>query len=114
MHGNRGRDTTPEQRLRSILHKAGLRFRKNHRLLIEGRRTTPDIVFPRARLCVFIDGCFWHGCPQHGKRPKTNRRYWDAKIASNIVRDAEINALLAANGWQVLRIWEHEDPEDGA
>ena len=73
----------------------------------------PDIVFTRMRVAVFVDGCFWHGCPVHGKPPKSNPRYWDAKIALNQDRDAHQSAALAAHGWTVLRVWEHE-PVDTA
>jgi DNA mismatch endonuclease (patch repair protein) len=67
----------------------------------------PDFAFPSRRLAVFVDGCYWHGCPRHYRRPKSNRAFWDAKIARNRQRDREVNRLLKARGWRVLRIWEH-------
>lgn len=69
---------------------------------------SPDFVFPKRRLAVFVDGCFWHGCPDHGSMPATNREFWAAKIARNRERDREVNAGLAERGWRVLRLWEHE------
>ena len=99
----RGRDTRPELCLRRALWRAGLRYRLNAKLL--GK---PDLVFPRARLAVFLDGCFWHGCPEHLVRPKTNARFWETKIARNIKRDHFVNEELAILGWKVLRIWEHD------
>ena len=111
MVGNRNRDTKPELRVRSLLHKRGLRYRVNQGPLPELRRTA-DIVFRKARVAVFIDGCFWHGCPQHYKEPKTNTDYWRAKIAGNGQRDRQTDELLFEAGWLVLRFWEHEDPNE--
>ena len=113
MKANRGQDTRPEIALRSALHRRGLRFRK-HVAPLEGLRCIADVVFPRQRVAVFVDGCFWHGCPIHGSRPQTNRSYWAAKIARNIRRDANSTAELRKAGWAVLRIWEHEPPEVAA
>lgn len=110
MKGNRGRDTTPEITLRSILHRQGLRFRKHQRPLAT-LRCDADIVFARERVAVFIDGCFWHGCPAHGRSPKRNGEYWGAKIARNKARDARNNRALADAGWRVIRVWGHEDME---
>jgi DNA mismatch endonuclease (patch repair protein) len=84
----------------------GLRFRK-HLSVIDDVRCRPDIVFTRQRLVVFVDGCFWHGCPQHGTRPRTNSNYWRAKIDLNRDRDERQCLALAAAGWSVLRLWEH-------
>lgn len=76
-------------------------------------RRRADIVFPRKRIAVFIDGCFWHGCPQHGTRAfKTNADYWNAKITRNVARDIETSTRLAAAGWRVLRYWEHTNPNE--
>jgi len=100
----RGRDTKPEKLLRSALHAEGLRFRI-HRRDIPGR---PDLVFVKARVAVFIDGCFWHGCPVHCVKPKTNRAFWLSKIRRNKARDVKVNATLAAGGWKVRRYWEHD------
>jgi DNA mismatch endonuclease (patch repair protein) len=103
----RGRDTSPEKALRSRLHAMGFRFRVDHPL--PGLRRRADISFVRARLVVFVDGCFWHGCPQHATWPKANAEFWRAKIETNRRRDADTNARLEAAGWRVLRFWEHED-----
>ncbi|MGW5666679.1 very short patch repair endonuclease [Micromonospora sp. NPDC003776] len=109
MRANKARDTGPERRVRSLLHKMGLRYRVNARPLADLRRTA-DVVFPAARLAVFIDGCYWHGCAEHYRPARANDRFWSDKIAGNRARDAETNGLLAEAGWTVIRIWEHEDP----
>jgi DNA mismatch endonuclease (patch repair protein) len=111
MLANARRDTTPEMLIRRELHARGYRYRVDYPLVIDRRRRA-DIVFPRLRLAVFIDGCFWHGCPQHGTRPKQNADYWLPKLERNRTRDEETNALLADAGWTVLRFWEHEDAGD--
>ncbi|TYL50060.1 very short patch repair endonuclease [Nocardioides sp. BGMRC 2183] len=108
MQGNRSRDTKPELLLRSLLHARGLRYRVNHRLL--GTRHTADVVFTRARVAVFVDGCWWHKCPEHYKEPKSNTKYWLPKVDRNVARDAKVDALLDDAGWTVVRVWEHEDP----
>ena len=113
MLGNRSRDTKPALRVRSLVHKRGMRYRVNQRPLPRVRRTA-DIVFRRARVAVYIDGCFWHGCDQHYKEPKTNTSYWRDKIDGNRRRDRETGELLEAEGWLVLRFWEHEDPAEVA
>jgi DNA mismatch endonuclease (patch repair protein) len=77
-------------------------------------RRTGDLVFPRAQVVVFVDGCFWHGCSQHFQMPVQNRAYWEAKILGNARRDAETDAALRAAGWLPFRVWEHEDPADAA
>lgn len=110
MRSNRSRDTKPELAVRSAVHRRGLRFRVSERPLADLRRTA-DLVFRKVRIAVFVDGCYWHGCPLHHTRPVTNREFWADKIASNIARDADTNARLEAAGWVVLRFWEHEDPE---
>ena len=102
-------DTDPELRLRRVLHSRGLRYRI-HRRPLPALRCRPDIVFGPARLAVFVDGCFWHGCPIHASWPKANGRWWRDKIQRNRDRDAATTSALAANGWFVLRFWEHEDP----
>lgn len=112
MRANRRRDTAPELRVRRCLHAAGLRFRVDYRVRVEGLRSArPDIAFTRPRLAVFIDGCFWHGCPEHKGEPRTNVHYWGPKIEGNRTRDAQQAAALESDGWTVLRFWEHEPPE---
>ena len=113
MLGNKARDTKPELAVRRLLHADGFRYRVNFRLDPSLRRTA-DIVFTRCRVAVFIDGCFWHGCPLHGTSPKANSGYWGPKLARNVERDRETTALLTASGWTVLRFWEHENPADVA
>jgi len=109
MLANRGRDTGPEVRLRAALHRAGLRFFKNRRLPGFGR-VEIDVVFPRARLAVFLDGCYWHGCPEHASMPIRNGEWWRNKLEGNRRRDRATTDLLIRRGWTVLRVWEHEDP----
>lgn len=109
MQGNKSRDTKPEMLVRSILHRRGLRYRVSARPIPDLRRTA-DLVFTRAHVAVFIDGCFWHGCPEHYRRPSKNAEYWTAKVANNSSRDQEVDALLVARGWTVIRAWEHELP----
>jgi DNA mismatch endonuclease (patch repair protein) len=113
MRSNRRRDTRPELLVRRILHARGLRYRVDLRVVGESR-TRADIAFTRRRIAVFIDGCFWHGCPDHLHLPKANADYWVPKLARNVERDGEITALLRGLGWTVLRFWEHEPPEDVA
>jgi DNA mismatch endonuclease, patch repair protein len=102
------RDTRPEMLVRKALHAAGLRYRLQQPVP-GNRRRTIDISFPRLKIAVFLDGCFWHGCPLHATRPKANATWWSEKVAANQCRDADTNALLHAAGWHVLRFWEHED-----
>lgn len=109
MKANRRRDTGPELQVRRLLHRAGLRYRTDVRVDIVGVVARPDIVFTRARVAVFIDGCFWHGCPQHGKMPRHNRNYWAPKLRRNAERDRSVDAALQRAGWRVIRCWEHED-----
>jgi DNA mismatch endonuclease (patch repair protein) len=113
MRGNRGTDTRPEIVLRSALHRIGLRFRK-HVAPIPAVRCRADVVFRRQRVAVFVDGCFWHQCPQHGVRPETNKGYWAEKLRRNVERDRRNEAELEAHGWTVIRVWEHDDPLDAA
>jgi DNA mismatch endonuclease (patch repair protein) len=112
--GNKRKDTAPEVRLRSHLHARGLRFRKDPPLVVEGRKVRPDVVFTRARVAVFVDGCFWHGCPLHGTMPRSNRDYWVPKLRRNAERDRQIDEDLARAGWTVVRVWEHENAADAA
>ncbi len=114
MQAIRSSDTAPEKAVRSRLHRAGFRYRVG--IAPEpGIRRRADIVFTKVRVAVFIDGCFWHSCPEHGRRSfGHNPEYWSQKIAGNVARDRETTALLEASGWKVLRFWEHEDPDEVA
>ncbi|KRF12819.1 hypothetical protein ASH02_14950 [Nocardioides sp. Soil796] len=107
MESQRRRDTLPELALRQALYAAGYRYRVNFKVPGSSRRTI-DIAFTRQRIAVFVDGCFWHGCPQHFTVPKTRPDFWTAKIAGNRQRDQETTQMLAAAGWIVVRYWEHE------
>jgi DNA mismatch endonuclease (patch repair protein) len=113
MRANRGRDTRPELALRSAVHALGMRYRVGLRPVRQVRRTA-DIVFTRARVAVFLDGCFWHGCPEHHRPAKKNSEFWTAKINGNIARDADTDKRLRDAGWRVIRVWEHENPIDAA
>lgn len=108
MERQRRRDTAAEVRLRTHLHAMGLRFRIDRRP-VPGVRRTADLVFAGARVAVFVDGCFWHGCPEHGTWPKSNAAWWRAKIEANVARDRDTDERLAAAGWSAVRVWEHED-----
>lgn len=110
MAATRGANNRAERTIRSALHRQGLRFRIQQKL-IPGTNRKVDIVFPRARLAVFVDGCFWHDCPIHGSQPKSNVEWWRRKLRQNVERDQDTNERLRALGWRVIRIWEHEDPE---
>ena len=110
MQANRGRDTKPELAVRRRLHAAGLRYRVDL-APVPGLRRRADIVFTRQRVAVFIDGCYWHGCPEHGSTKfGTNPDYWVPKIAENRARDLDTTARFEADGWLVLRFWSHDDP----
>ena len=112
MRSNRRTDTKPETSLRSLLHESGLRFRKDYPVrLPSGKAIHIDIAFTRKKLAVFVDGCFWHSCPEHGTLPKSNGEYWIPKLKENVNRDRANVADLKRAGWRVLRIWEHVDPE---
>ena len=107
MRANRKRDTGPEVRLRSELHRTGLRFRKHYLIRCPELSVRADIAFPGLRLAVFVDGCFWHRCPIHGNSPRVNQRYWKPKLDGNVERDRRVDSALEAEGWRVLRVWEH-------
>jgi len=110
MQGNRRRDTAPEVAVRRLVHASGLRYRVDARPLATARYTA-DMIFSRARIAVFIDGCWWHGCPQHYRPPSSNASYWAAKVARNQERDRLANETLVEAGWTVIRIWEHDAPD---
>lgn len=113
MRANRRSNTKPEVALRSALHRLGYRYRKDHRLdLPAGVRVRPDIVFTRRRVAVFVDGCFWHVCPKHGREPTRNEWYWSPKLRRNVERDRRADRALADAGWLIVRVWEHEDVRD--
>ena len=114
MRRNRRADSGPELRLRSALHQQGYRFRTHLAIRTPSRLVRPDIVFTRARLAVFVDGCFWHCCPIHGNQPKANTGYWRPKLKRNVARDRAVDQALTEAGWSVLRAWEHEDPAGAA
>jgi DNA mismatch endonuclease (patch repair protein) len=113
MSRQRSRDTVPELELRRALFARGLRFFVHRRPLPEFRRTA-DVVFPRRRVAVFVDGCFWHGCEVHGNTPTPNAWYWPEKIARNKARDQDTDCRLREAGWLSIRVWEHESPAGAA
>jgi DNA mismatch endonuclease, patch repair protein len=113
MQAIRSRDTKPERLIRRLVHAGGLRYRVAAKPLPSLRRTA-DLVFRPTKVAVFIDGCYWHGCPEHYVPPKTNPDYWSGKVAGNMARDRDTNQRLAEESWTVLRFWEHESPEDCA
>ncbi len=114
MKANRSTGTKPEIALRRVLFAAGLRYRVNLKVRVTGRTVRPDIVFTRVRVAVFVDGCFWHGCPQHGRMPSDPSGYWHQKIARNQERDSLVDQALHESGWQVVRIWEHTGTDAAA
>jgi DNA mismatch endonuclease, patch repair protein len=107
------RDTPAELRIRKLLHAKGLRYSIDAKPLKDSPRRA-DVVFRRARVAVFVDGCFWHGCPEHGTWPRANEHFWRAKILANKERDVDTNDRLRNRGWVVIRVWEHEDPAAAA
>lgn len=113
MQSNKSRDTKPELALRSAVHALGLRYRVDARPLKALRRRA-DLVFPRAKVAVFLDGCFWHGCPVHHTVAAANASFWAEKVSTNRARDSDTDAKLAEAGWVSMRVWEHEDPVEAA
>ncbi|MFF4710292.1 very short patch repair endonuclease [Streptomyces eurythermus] len=113
MSRQKSRNTEVEMALRRALHAAGLRYRV-HRKPLKGVRREADVLFGPAKVAVFVDGCFWHGCPQHATWPKTNADFWRAKIEGNRRRDMDTDERLASAGWLAVRVWEHEDPVEAA
>ena len=113
MQEQRTHDTEPELQLRRLLHAAGLRYRVNCRVT-PTLKSRADIVFGPSQVAVFVDGCFWHGCPEHATWPKQNAEFWREKIEANQRRDADTNDRLRSLGWTVLRFWSHEPPTEAA
>lgn len=111
MRSNKSNDTKPEVETRRLLHRRGLRFRKSYAIKLEKTGSVVDIAFPRLRLAVYIDGCYWHLCPEHGHIPNRNAGYWSSKLKGNVERDREIDKLLTESGWEVMRFWSHVSPE---
>ena len=107
MKANRRTNTKPELALRSALHARGYRYRKDFRLDLPARRVRPDIAFTSRKVAVFVDGCFWHACPEHGSKPKNNEWYWSPKLLKNQERDRATDEALSKAGWTVVRLWEH-------
>jgi DNA mismatch endonuclease (patch repair protein) len=113
MRAIRRSNTKPELALRSALHARGYRFRKDYRLDFgDGVRVRPDIAFTAKKVAVFVDGCFWHACPEHGGRPAVNDWYWGPKLRRTVERDRAADAVLTAAGWRVVRVWEHVPLDD--
>ncbi|GAA3424603.1 hypothetical protein GCM10018953_17860 [Streptosporangium nondiastaticum] len=113
MKANRSRDTKPELALRSAVHRLGLRYRVDTSPIQDLRRRA-DLVFTKARVAVFSDGCYWHGCPDHYRAARRNEQFWSDKIARNQERDRDTDAKFLSAGWLVIRVWEHEDPVEAA
>lgn len=113
MSAAKRRDTAPEMLLRRELHRRGRRFRVVLKVPGNNRRTI-DIAFPRQKLAVFVDGCFWHACPEHGTQPSSNAEWWSTKLATNVARDRDTDRLLHAVQWRVVRVWEHTPSDEAA
>ncbi|MBV9485427.1 MAG: very short patch repair endonuclease [Frankiaceae bacterium] len=113
MQANRGRDTKPELALRGELHRLGLRYRVDAPV-VPGIRRRADVAFASARVAVFVHGCYWHGCADHGTRAKANSEYWSHKIAENQRRDRDTEDRLRSAGWEPVIVWEHEVARDAA
>lgn len=109
----RQKGTDAEVALRHEMHRIGLRYRVDYEVLKKPRRVA-DVVFPGRKIAVFVDGCFWHGCPEHASWPKRNAEFWREKIEANRLRDADTNERLRSLGWTVLRFWSHESPTEAA
>lgn len=112
MRRQRRTGTACERALRTLLWHRGFRYRVDYKLPIPGLRRRADIAFPGARVAVFVDGCFWHRCPEHGTNPANNADWWERKLSANVARDADTDRRLAELGWTVLRVWEHETGTD--
>lgn len=114
MKANRSSNTKPELALRREMFRQGLRYRLGLLIPLRDRKVRPDVVFPRRKIAVFVDGCYWHGCPQHGRMPKDPTGYWHAKIQRNRNRDIAVDKQLDEAGWTVVRVWEHEPAGEAA
>jgi DNA mismatch endonuclease (patch repair protein) len=114
MQSNRRRDTAPEMALRRVLHSRGLRYRVDYPLPLDGVRRRCDVAFPAVKVAVFVDGCWWHSCPEHGTLPKRNSDWWRAKLDETVARDRDTDQRLAEAGWVAVRVWEHEPVEQAA
>ena len=114
MRANRATNTGPEVALRRELHGRGCRYRLGVRLVLPARAVRPDVTFRKQRVAVFVDGCFWHSCPEHGRKPSDPTGYWAAKLARNRDRDEAVDLALHDAGWSVVRIWEHEPVDEAA
>lgn len=112
LSAQRSTDTKPEMALRRLLHGRGMRYRVHHP--VPGTRRRMDLAFLGPKVAVFVDGCFWHACPEHGTAPANNAGWWEAKLATNVARDADTDRRLEEAGWAVVRIWEHVDPVEAA
>lgn len=110
MRAIRSRDTTPELAVRRLIHARGLRYRCDLRFKAGDVIVRPDVVFTKQKVALFVDGCFWHVCDQHGRRPSANNQYWEPKLKRNLERDREQTDALRRQGWLVIRAWEHEEP----
>lgn len=106
--------TKPELALRKLLHARGLRYRVDAALPIKGIRRRADLLFTKAQVAIFVDGCYWHACPIHGTKPKSNAAWWADKLEANVLRDRDTDRRLTELGWTVVRVWEHEDPMEAA
>lgn len=113
LSAQRRRDTAPEMALRRELHRRGYRYFVD-KAPLRGLRRRADLVFPRRKVAVYVDGCFWHSCPQHATQPKNNAEWWSEKLAANVRRDRDTDERLTDAGWTVIRVWEHEDPVTAA
>ncbi|WP_082789453.1 very short patch repair endonuclease [Tsukamurella pseudospumae] len=114
MKSNRRRDTQPELAVRREAHRLGLRYFVDRAPLRDLARRRADLVFPRLKVAIYVDGCFWHGCPEHHSVSKTNAEFWATKVEKNRARDEDTNQRLRKAGWTVVRVWEHEDPATAA
>jgi DNA mismatch endonuclease (patch repair protein) len=114
LSANKRFGTAPERRVSAALFALGLRYFRDRPVQLAGFTVRPDFVFPRRKVAVFVDGCFWHACPDHCRPGKARAEFWATKLARNVERDKQATSVLEAAGWRVIRAWEHEDPESVA